>query len=144
MRIDISVSDCQFIVKENDRKVICIIKHTDSDVIYFINKYLSWIDSYFKEKLFKMMKMSNYFVGVATCSPEDEWDVETGKKIAYYKAKYKYVVSFFKKANAMMNEIDKQLAEIECRFNQYGLKMDENMSTLESQLTDFLTFDSEN
>lgn len=144
MRIDIQMSSCHFIVKEDERKVICIIENTKNDVLYFINKYLSWIDKDMHTKLCKMIKMPSTFVGVATCAPEDTWDEKIGRKIAYYKAKYKYVISFFKRANALIDELDKRLAKIEHHFNEYGMKMDENMSKMEAGLRDFLTFDSEN
>lgn len=142
MRIDVQAKECKFIVKEKERKVICIIENSAYDVIHFIRKYIWWVDDDIIDK--EKLTMPHTFVGVASCAKEDKWDESIGKKIAYYKAKYKYVISFFKHANALVNRIDEETAKIERAFNNYGLKMDKNMAKLEASLKDYLTFSTEN
>jgi hypothetical protein len=107
--------DCRYIVNEDKRKVICIIEDTDRIFINFANNNFKipydCTDTYFGDKnnLFPKLLMPKRFWGIATCSEDDEWDEETGKKVAFSKAKDKLNKSFVKRANLYVHTFDRYL-----------------------------------
>jgi hypothetical protein len=107
--------DCRYIVNEDKRKVICIIEDTDRIFINFANNNFKipcdCTDTYWgnKNNLFPKLLMPKRFWGIATCSKDDEWDEEIGKKLAFSKAKDKLNKSFVKRANLYVHTFDKHL-----------------------------------
>ena len=145
MRSKMKEEKCKFIINEEKRKVVCVISNVTNDVHNLVYKVFSDIDFWwYQDHLKKKATLPKYFVGVATCSLEDEWDVEKGKKIAFYRAKYKYAVSYFKRANYVISELDKKVTELTDRFNTFGEKLEKSITKLEVELDDTLTFDTEN
>jgi len=136
MKINITKDKAQFIVNEDARKVICIIDHTSHLFIDYADKNLkirpdcdnvgrTW-DSCRTSRLYPRLKMPNKFVGIASCNPEDEFSVETGKLIAFTRAKDKIQNSFFKRANLYVNTIDSWLNQAMDSINSYGKKLEIN------------------
>ena len=105
MRINIKQTDCRFYVDEAARKVVCVIPDTK----YLLDDYLNDFEAISRameaadSKIFKKILMPNSFSGVATCHESDTFNVETGKLIAFNKAKYKLYTSFYKRANFVVN-----------------------------------------
>jgi len=60
------------------------------------------------------------FVGIATCSEEDEFNEDIGREIAFNKAKFKLNTSFFKRADWFTNELDKEIGEFVQSVNNFG------------------------
>ena len=134
-KFNIHPEDCRFIVNEEKRKVICLIENTDSlfvdfadnnfDIPYdcmalFGNKKPS------KRNFNKKLIMPKRFWGIATCSEDDEWDVEKGKFLAFSRAKNKLNNSFFKRANLYVNTFDKSLNDAVLILNNLGEKLTVN------------------
>ena len=132
MKINITKDKARFIVNEDARKVVCIIDHTS-------NLFLSYADQNLKivpdcdhvwggesSRLYPKLKMPNKFIGIASCNPEDEFSVETGKLIAFSRAKDKIHTSFFKRANIYVNTIDGWLSDAVESINNYGAKIELN------------------
>ena len=132
MKINITKDKARFIVNEDARKVVCIIDHTS-------NLFLSYADQNLKivpdcdhvwggesSRLYPKLKMPNKFIGIASCNPEDEFSVETGKLIAFSRAKDKIHNSFFKRANIYVNTIDGWLSDAVESINNYGAKIELN------------------
>lgn len=138
MKLKIDPKNCKYIVNKEKRKVICIINHTEE-------LFFDFLDYPFRDSLWPQKKnfntklmMPKSFVGVATCSPEDEWDEELGKLIAFYKAKQKFGISFFKRANLFINELDNELNKYIDRFNDYANRLDSNMNHLEERIDELM------
>ena len=83
-----------------------------------------WCDEPLEEKL----KMPNKFLGISTCGPDDVWDENVGRLIAFDRMKDNLNKSFFKRANTFVAEMEKRL-DIFCeRVNGYGMKLETNMN----------------
>ena len=134
MKINITKDKAQFIVNEDARKVVCIIDHTSHLFLEYANKNLKirpdcdngMIWDIKHSRLYPKLKMPNKFVGIASCNPEDEFSVETGKLIAFTRAKDKIQNSFFKRANLYINTIDSWLNQAMDSINNYGKKLEIN------------------
>ena len=70
--------------------------------------------------------MQNKFVGFYTCGPDDVWDEDIGKLIAFDRMKDNLNKSFFKRANTFVSEMEKRL-DIFCDVvNLYGERLEHN------------------
>lgn len=140
----IRMSECQFHVNELERTIVCVIpsrrdgKFTRNMVIDFIEENFMFpeIDFFMamEPKLKAKLKMPSTFIGKAVCAPGDTWDEETGKLIAFSRAKDKYYKSFFKRANLFVQTIDNKLGDIVNNFNDLGLKLEDNKKILEAKI----------
>jgi len=142
------MSDCKFYVNEAERTVVCVIpkfveeenwrKFTSDMVTDFIEDNFRFpeIDFHYslESKLKDKLEMPSTFVGKAVCSPEDEWDEETGKLIAFSKAKDKCYQSFFKRANLFVQTIDRRLGDMIETFNDFGLKLENKRIALQKAI----------
>lgn len=133
MKINISKDNARFIVNEDARKVVCIIDHTRDLFLDYANKNLRILPdcdalwgSRHGSRLYPKLKMPDKFIGIATCSPDDEFSVENGKLIAFSRAKDKIHTSFFKRANTYVNTIDNWLSDAVESINSYGAKVEAN------------------
>lgn len=131
MKLNINSKDCRYIVDKDKRKVVCIIDNTDETFIAFMNKNFKvffsddgpyWGSAKFEKKL----SMPRRFVGIATCGDTDEWNEETGKLIAYSRAKDNFNKSFFKRANLYVNTIDNEVERATEMLNMLGQKLTTN------------------
>ena len=106
----IKMSDCRFYVNEAEHVVVCVIPHTRRMVDDFIREHFSFNDVDFWYALdVDKVRMPDSFMGKAVCAPEDEWDEELGKMIAFSKAKDKCYKSFFKRANTFIQMVVRQM-----------------------------------
>ena len=130
--------DCKFIVKPEERVVLCIIEGR-----YIKDMLLDYIEDFEPSAvevwptgldLRKRLTMPRSFVGKATCSENDEWNEELGRKIAYSRAKNKLYTSFFKRANTFINEVDYKLNRMISHLNDFGAKLDEQRINLEQNI----------
>ena len=141
MKINITSDKARFIVNEEKRKVVCIFENTDNMFIDYANKNLQIKPIqgiFYGRNFYNQLRMPNRFVGVATCSPDDEFSVENGKLIAFSRAKDKVQKSFFKRANLYVNTLDKWLNEsIDC-INRYGSKLETNTERRHAKITELI------
>ena len=138
---EIKMKDCRFFVNEEKRTVACAIDGTQKMFECYINNELKmgfFLDFTYSSnmRLFNSLNMPSRFTGVAHCSPEDTWNVETGKLIAFKRAKEKLYGSFFRHANTFMNEIDKVLDRGEVQLNKMGEKVSRNLDHLDKVIED--------
>jgi len=129
-KFNIQPENCKYIVDENKRKVICIIENTRNTFISFAAHnfvidvdYMDW-SAVSHRSLSKQLEMPNRFWGIATCDENDTWDEETGKLVAFSKAKDKLNKSFFKRANLYVFTIDKYLNDAVDMLNRLGTKLE--------------------
>ena len=140
----IKMSDCKFYVDEEARTVICVISDTQDMVEDFImtNFCFPDIDVRFSMSyrwIAKQLKMPHSFMGKAVCSPEDEWNEETGRLIAYSRARDKYYTSFFKRANKLIQLINKRLDDMIELFNNFGMKLEAKRDELQAKINERVT-----
>ena len=131
-KFNVKPEDCYYIIDENKRKVVCLIENTKFMFLNFAKKNfkipyyeVDWSKNPAKQ-LSNKLRMPNRFCGVATCSEEDEWDEETGKLIAYSRAKDKLNKSFFKRANLYISTLDKYLNDAVDMLNKLGARLEES------------------
>lgn len=130
--------DCKFIVKPEERVVLCIIegRHIKDMLLDYIEDFEPSAIEVWPTgcDLRKRLTMPRSFVGKATCSESDEWNEELGRKIAYSRAKNKLYTSFFKRANTFINEVDYKLNKMISHLNDFGAKLDEQRINLEQNI----------
>ena len=134
----VKMSSCKFYVNEQERVVICVIPHTKNMLKQFVMEHFQWDDIdlafspnwHFNNKL----AMPSSFMGKAVCSPDDEWNEALGRKIAFSRAQDKCSKSFFKRANLLVQTIDRRLGDMITTFNDFGLKLDKKREALENDI----------
>lgn len=134
----IKMKDCRFYVDEVHRTVVCVIPHTRGMLQDFVCEHFRWSDVDFwtgiDYKLDRKIAMPNSFMGKAVCAPEDEWDEELGRKIAFARAKDKCYKSFFKRANLLVQTVDRRLGDMIGMFNDFGLKLESKRDMLQAEI----------
>ena len=134
----IKMSDCRFYVDEEARTVVCVIPNTRDMVLNFLTDHARFSDFdldfgtewKFKDKL----QMPGSFMGKAVCAPEDEWDEELGRMIAFSRAKDKCYKSFFKRANSFVQALDRRLGDMITQFNDFGMKLESKREALQTKI----------
>ena len=128
---EIKPENCKFIIKEKDRKVICIMNDTQAMFINYAEQYCP-IGCYCdyqvvtNKTLSDKLTMPNQFIGIATCSPNDEWDEQIGRTIAFSRLKDKIIASFFRRANTYFQVVDKWLDIFANQVNGLGIRLENN------------------
>lgn len=132
----IKMSDCRFYVNEAERVVVCVIPYTRSMVSDFIQQHFSFgdVDFWYALDDVDKVRMPDSFIGKAVCSPDDEWNEELGKMIAFSKAKDKCYKSFFKRANTFVQMVDRRLGDMIDSFNDFGMKLENKREALQNQI----------
>ena len=141
MNINIKMDKCVFYIDENKRTVVCIINNTRDLVLDFFNiRFRDWDppkanvlfepNDYLRQKL----RLPKRFEGKAVCSPEDTWDVEAGKLIAFNRAKYKLNTSFFKRAQLYVDIINNEFDKLITSVNEYGARLERGAEAREEHI----------
>ena len=134
----IKMKDCRFYVNEEARTVVCVIPKTRDMVLNFMGDHFRWSDlDMWGASQFSMdhrLRMPYSFSGKAVCAPEDTWDEELGRKIAFSKAKDKCYKSFFKRANLYVQTVDRRLNDMIEQFNNFGAKLEAKRELLHTEI----------
>lgn len=141
-------ADCRFIVNEESRKVICILENTKLLFVHFIddnsnipakiNSIANLFSNTPASHLYQKLMMPDKFVGIATCSADDEWNEEIGRQIAFSRLKYKVNKSFFKRANTYFTTLDKWLDDATEIINELGMKLEENQKHMHDHIASLI------
>lgn len=75
----------EFIFENSTRRIIAVIKGCTYDAIYYITD-ITGIDA-----MHENYKMRHSYRASATCNPDDEFDMELGRRIAYRRLLRKYL-----------------------------------------------------
>ena len=127
MKHSIRKEDVTYITRPEQKKVIAYIEGTQWMFTDFVNEnypgsYVFWCNESMEDKL----RMPARFVGISTCGPDDVWDENLGKLIAFDRMKDNLNKSFFKRSNTFVAEMERRL-DIFCdRTNAYGTKLEAN------------------
>lgn len=123
----VSKEDVIYIVDEKKRKVVAYVEGTKYELVNFISENKGILPDWFDmPKLHDKLLMPDKFVGIATCSPDDEWNPEIGKLIAYHRMKTNMSKSFFKHAETYYKLMLKKVDETIDLINIYGNKLTAN------------------
>lgn len=109
-----------YYVNEDKRAVTCVIypdAYRLKDFVRRKGEDVFWLgDTRFPAQPSK-------YVGVAKCHPNDEFNVETGKKLAFMRARDKCDKAFFAELQRAINFIDNHLEQLVNASNHYGMKL---------------------
>ncbi len=131
----IKMSDCKFYVNEDERVVVCVIQNTKYMFEDYVCDHFRWKDFDIGYLLpSNTYEMPDSFMGKAVCSENDEWNEDLGRKIAFSRAKDKCYRSFFKRANSLINGIDRRLGEMVDSFNTFGDNLSKKKDNLQYQI----------
>ena len=140
----IKMSDCRFYVNKDERVIICVIPNTRDMLENYIIEHFQFPDVKLSDslnywsKFYKQLRMPESFMGKAVCVPEDEWDEELGKMIAFSKAKDKCYKSFFRRANLFVQTIDRRLGDAIESFNQFGRVLEDKREGMKQKIDEKL------
>ena len=135
----IKMSDCRFYVNEEERTVVCVIPRTRYMVDKFVKEHFRWNDIDFWRGSSNFYEMPSSFMGKAVCAEGDTWDEETGRLIAFSRAKDKCYKSFFKRANKVVQTVDRRLGDMIELFNDFGMKLEDKREALQQKIDERVT-----
>ena len=116
--------DVNYIVNPEKKKVVAYIDNTQSMFLNFMREnYPFYV---YGPKLEEKLIMPNRFIGISTCGPDDVWNEEIGRLIAFDRMKDNLNKSFFKRANTFVSEMEKALDRFCDDTNAYGQKLEIN------------------
>lgn len=144
MKHSIRKEDVKYVVQPEQRKVIAYIEGTQNMFMEFlIENYPHFEFPYWADPIHQKLKMPNRFCGISTCGPNDEWNEDTGRLIAFDRMKDSLNKSFFKRANTFVNEWEKRLDLFCDRTNAYGQKLEYNTNRRKALIEKILGSDTE-
>ena len=130
----------QYIVKEDERVVICVINGTKNYFTDYMSNHL-YQQNYlvgFGLRVENRYNLKNSYSGVARCAPGDEWNEELGRKIAFNKAKEKLNSAFFKRAKTYVNKVDNRFNQLIGIINNYGSRLADDAEKREKEIEQML------
>lgn len=134
----IKMSDCRFYINEQARTIICVIPNTQYMLRDFIYQHFQFKDVDIWEatnwSMINKIAMPYSFMGKAVCAPGDEWNEELGRMIAFSRAKDKCYKSFFRRANMLIQTVDKRLNDMITMFNDFGMRLEAKHEALQAQI----------
>lgn len=120
----------KYYINEEKRTITAVLTLEDAER-YEVVSYV-WDTDLFNLVDTTKLRLYHTYVGMATCLPEDTWDVEYGKTIARRKAYGKYLTARSKKMGQIVTAVDKlwhQVSKKEIEFwnkaSEYCSKTDE-------------------
>ena len=125
MKVRIGKEDCKFYVNKERRAIACVINIVNERPVQdAAHNFLSILE-YDGIQIWPQIKskLRTSYVGLAKCSPQDEWNEETGKKIAFARAKIAFYKDFFR-----------VFKEYLTRLNDAARKADEVYTTIFSKV----------
>lgn len=149
MKIKFKDKDLQFIVKPEERIVVCIIKSYENGkpltwmVPSYMQKSATQINYYTTYAVDEKIRMPKTFVGKAVCAPEDEWNEELGRTLALKRAKYKLFTSFFKRAQTLVDAFRGDVNGFIDNLDNLGDSIMENLDSLDAKVESMMPAEKE-
>lgn len=145
MKHSIRKEDVKYVVNPEEKKVVAYIEGTSRLFINFLEEnFPHWYGFHWDDHKFANgLMMPNRFCGISTCGPDDEWNEDTGRLIAFDRMKDSLNKSFFKRANTFVNEWEKRLDLFCDRTNAYGQKLEYNTNRRKALIEKILGSDTE-
>lgn len=120
-------------INEEERVVVCVISGCSMD----FDNFLTSMEKKLRNSVYiydTSSLMRKNYVGVARCAPEDTFDVEKGKLLAFQRAKRKYDTDFFRHAQKFIDTLDNVMDAYIEAINTIGIKFSENANRREQEL----------
>ena len=133
-KVNVTQKDCKFYVDRANGVVVCVLRNTK----YILRDNLEENNPYYVCRDIALANMPDQFIGVARCGKGDNFDEQVGRKLAFYRLKKKFYSSYFKRANAYFNAVDRVIGQQVDLFNLIGEKVGRNLDKMEEQLKDYL------
>lgn len=144
MKHSIRKEDVKYVVNPEQRKVVAYIEGTKTMFIDFLAENYPYYDCpLWGDPIREKLAMPNRFCGISTCGPDDEWNEDTGRLIAFDRMKDNLNKSFFKRANTYVAEMEKRLDLFCDRTNAYGQKLEYNTNRRKALIKKILGSDTE-
>lgn len=105
----------KYYVVPEKKKVIAVLNNCEYDVMNKIDKMMNNMDFFCVKSRYAM---PHQFRAVAICCDDDEFDVETGKRVA----KSKLMKKYYKKFDEKMSMFSKDLDEFNSKVADYITK----------------------
>lgn len=133
---NIKMENCNFYVNKEKRTIVCVIPETKNMFYDFVDenfqfKFYNIGDGLTYDAMEECYWMPESFSGKAVCAPDDEWNEELGRRIAFSRAKHKCYKSFFKRANRLVSSLDTYIGYMLEQFNAFGKKCETNKIRLD-------------
>lgn len=130
MKVEVSKKNCKFYVDKDARIVVCVIPDTRFTFVRFIEKNTA---AYQIALPFPYPYDEYYFPSSisakAKCAPEDEWNEEYGRELAYQRAKEKYYRYFFNLTDKYFAYIEKQVSRCAELFDGVQARLNKKADT---------------
>lgn len=104
----------KYIVNKEKRTVVCILSNCSEDV-------LKAIDKSFRKIFISDLYINDKYVGVAKCSPEDEWDEKIGKRLAFSRAYAEYRGAIKVKARKFIANMENEMQHFKEVMEERGM-----------------------
>ena len=128
MGIGVNKKNCRFYVDEAARVVVCVIPDTRSTFISFLEENLYQNEIMLPLPNYRDYDFPSSISAKAKCAPEDEWDEEFGRELAYQRAKEKFYRYFFNYAEKYLNFCVNQLIKCIRVFDDVQTRIEKNMA----------------
>ena len=138
MKINIRPQDCKFYVNKEKRKIVCILENTR----YMLTEFIENNDNSDYFILDDCLLLPNRFIGIATCSVDDEWDEEFGKKLAFRRMKDSFYTAFFKRTDKYVDILNDKLNALIDNFNEIGLKVAASLAKRDAEIENYFNHDN--
>ena len=138
MKINIRPQDCKFYVNKEKRKIVCVLEDTQ----YMLTEFVEDNDNTDYFLLDDCLVLPNRFIGIATCSADDEWDEEFGKKLAFRRMKDSFYTAFFKRTDKYVDILNDKLNALIDNFNEIGLKVAASLAKRDAEIENYFNHDN--
>ena len=137
MKIRVGKNDCKFYVNKDKNTVTCVLtKFEDGtlvrDAAYCFLRGMNYQNIAVYPDTYEY-DIKDAYVGIAKCSPEDEWNETIGRKIAFKKAKIAFYRDFSKAVCKYIANIDKASLKIKDTYSDIFQKVHFNIRKLEDE-----------
>lgn len=129
MGFGVNKKNCRFYVDEAARVVVCVIPDTRPTFINFLEENLYQNEIMLPLPNYRDYDFPSSISAKAKCAPEDEWDEEFGRELAYQRAKEKYYRYFFNYADKYFAYIEKQVSRCAELFNGIQARLNKKADT---------------
>jgi len=123
---DIKPEDCVFIVNKEKRTVVCYMVDVNHQ---FVDTVPYDFDEFLRDDRWSSHSkyvLNTKYCGIAKCAPDDEWDEEIGRRIAYHRMLHKFHKDFFRVASKFINTVDALLLDYLEQVNSFGERCSRN------------------
>lgn len=140
-KLSISPKNCKFVVDKEKQIVVCILENTMRQFTDYVEEnfpIVPWWMNFDCLSFESRLLMPKRFIGIARCAPEDEWNEDFAKRLAYSRMRAKFDKSFFKRANTYVRMLDTWADDAAENLNMLGARLSENNEHRKQYINNYL------